>query len=128
MINLLLPPLYQQHYFAHPNPQLYEPLPSTTTATTSTTTTTAPPSINAATVNSSNETLESPPLQSDEAENRAQLHTSSPLTIFTASTISNNSKESTLSDESVTEIVTERQLKFRPVQKKINERMKPLPR
>lgn len=26
-INLLLPPLYQQHYFANPNPTLYQPIP-----------------------------------------------------------------------------------------------------
>lgn len=27
-INLLLPPSYQQHYFAQPNPTLYQPIPT----------------------------------------------------------------------------------------------------
>lgn len=30
-INLLLPPLYQQHYFAQPNPTLYQPISSPAT-------------------------------------------------------------------------------------------------
>lgn len=127
MINMLLPPLYQQHYFAQSNPKLYEPLESTTTTTTTTTATT-PTSIDNGILNSSNETPESPPLLSDEAENQAQPLTSSPLTISAASTILNNLEENTVSDEAVKETMTERQLKFRPVQKKTNERNKPLPR
>lgn len=109
MINLLLPPLYQQHIFAQPQPQLYEPSPESPSTTVLSKLT--------------NETSQLP----EEVSNRSSSSTLPTIRTFVDRQQSDSSdvKEvTTLIAEDITEHVTEKQLKFRPVQKKVNERNK----
>lgn len=105
MINLLLPPLYQQHTFAQPQPQLYEPLPPPAT-----------PSVNTISLRSANETMDA----SSQSLERIQSESPSILPTMSPSVANLQSDNQTTDD--VAEPVTEKQLKFRPVQKKINGR------
>lgn len=103
MINLLLPPSYQQHYFAQPKPQLYQPiLPFSTISLNSTNN-----------LKTSNET---DPMQNE-----------SPMNISAASIDQLNLTEATtMPMEDTTETITEKQLQFKPVQKKTGDRFRQL--
>lgn len=116
MINLLLPPLYQQHYFAQPQPQLYQPLPSPPSNTS-----------NVRTVQSirTDENTQQPPeanSQSDQIQNESPFAVSQTVEISTTSTEMSSTKEVTTysTDESTdaTAVPTEKSLEFKPVQKK----------
>lgn len=115
MINLLLPPLYQQHYFAQPQPQLYQPVPSPTSNASNVRTvqsiridaSTQPPEANS---------------QSDQIQNESPFAVLQTVEIPTTSTEIPNTKEATTySTEESTEatvVPTEKPLEFKPVQKK----------
>lgn len=111
MINLVLPPLYQQHYFAQPQPQLYQPirLPASQTAFLPENTT------------QSSITPDSNPSSIDTMQNE------SPMAVLNANISaltekSNDKPERTDSFATSTEKI----LEFRPVQKKPNNRIKPI--
>lgn len=112
MINLLLPPLYQQHYFAQPKPQLYQPiLPLSTTP-----------------LNSSND-LKSPNEPIDLMQNESPLNISSAIDSSATASIDKlnlNQVTTTVSmeEDTTTEAITEKQLKFKPVQKKTGDRFR----
>lgn len=109
MINLLLPPLYQQHYFAKPKPELYQPFPPLSTLS----------------LNSTNIVGESN--ESDQIQNESPTTIKLMMNNATAPIEPLNVSESaTLATEDTTEPITERQLKFKPVQKKTGDRLKPL--
>lgn len=108
MINLLLPPLYQQHYFAQPKPQLYQPiLPHSTTS-----------------LNSANDSKSSN--ASDQLQNGSPTNISSAIDSTTASIDKFNVSQVTTvpMEEDATAAVTEKQLQFKPVQKKTGDRFR----
>lgn len=105
MINLLLPPLYQQHFFAQPQPQLYHPITAPTQNTTN--------------LQSINVTK---PESNSEFSN--QMQNESPLIAAQTEDPPNSVEESTFTTGYITEPTTEKQLEFRPVQKKMSERSK----
>lgn len=121
MMNLLLPPLYQQHYYAQPQPQLYQPLPS-------------PPSNSShvKTVQSTrleNRTISEENLQqSDQIQNESPFAVSQTVEEPETSTDTAISKDATTItiDEPIepTNMPTEKQLEFKPVLKKTQERHK----
>lgn len=113
MINMLLPPLYQQHYFAQPQPQLYQPLPS-------------PPS-NSSNSNSAqnSQTSEAVSHVSDQIQNESP-YSVSPTSPPTSTDVPLT--KNTTSAEDSTESITEKQLEFKPVQKKISDRNKSFPK
>lgn len=115
MINMLLPPLYQQHYFAQPQPQLYQPLPS-------------PPS-NSSNSNSvqSSQTSEAVSHVSDQIQNESPYSVSPTVESPPTSTDVPLTKNTTSIEDS-TESITEKQLEFKPVQKKITDRNKSFPK
>lgn len=109
MINLLLPPLYQQQYFAQPKPQLYQPLLPFSTIS----------------INSTND-----PKASNDSE---QMQNESPINITSIVdnvTVANDdqqlklNKVTPLAMEHTTEAITEKQLEFKPVQKKTGDRFR----
>lgn len=112
MINLLLPPLYQQQYFAQPKPQLYQPIPALSTLSS----------------NSTNGSRS--PNESDQIQNESPVNISSAAGSTTASIDTLNlSQATTLSVEDDTMgATTEKQLKFKPVQKKTVDRFRQLPK
>lgn len=117
MINMLLPPLYQQHYFAQPQPYLYQPLsmPSTNSTNVVKSTQVAPSE-------NSSDLTENDSHQSNEIQNESPFAVGNPA----ASTDTPNQKETTTIQESseATILPTEKQLEFKPVQKKPHERNK----
>lgn len=97
MINLMLPPLYQQHYFAQPQPHLYQSIqiPMKTQTENST------------------EIL-------DTFESNDSMQNESPMAVVNSTYESNektNGKESFATS-------TEKMIRFRPVQKKQNNPLK----
>lgn len=108
MINLLLPPLYQQQYFAQPKPQLYEP----------------PLSFPQTSPNSANDFK--PSNDTDQIQNESPINATSyedniPISIDPQF---NLNEITTLAIDDTTETITEKQLEFKPVQKKIGDRVK----
>lgn len=117
MINLLLPPLYQQHYFAQPQPKLYQPLPLPSTNSTN-----VVKSMQVSPSAKSSEVSESSAHQSNEIQNESPFAVATPIT----STDTPYQKEVTTVQESneATILPTEKQLEFKPVQKKPHDRSK----
>lgn len=117
MINMLLPPLYQQHYFAQPQPQLYQPLPSPTTNSTNIVKSTqvASPEKSTETASESNSN------QLNEIQNESPFAIQS-----TVRTSASSTDTPTTAHESAeaTVLPTEKQLEFKPVQKKPHDRNK----
>ncbi|XP_031640034.1 uncharacterized protein LOC116352001 [Contarinia nasturtii] len=120
LINLLLPPLYQQQYFAQPQPQLYQPLPS------------IHPQSNLSNVVKSTQVAVQPEKTTDDPETSSQLdqiQNESPFAVL--SNVDNSTdapiKKSTTINETTepTNFTNEKHLEFKPVQKKTNERKKP---
>lgn len=111
MINLLLPPLYQQHYFAQPQPQLYQPirLPASQTAFQSENTT------------RTSFTSESNASSIDAMQNESPMAVLN--AIISASTETIDDKLDKIDSFASS---TEKILEFRPVQKKPNNRIKPI--
>lgn len=120
MINLLLPPLYQQHYYAQPQPQLYQPLPS--------------PSSNSSTVRTVQSTqFDNRTIPEENSQQSDQIQNESPFAILqnvegpVTSTDTPSLKDTTTiaTEESFepTFMPTEKQLEFKPV-KKSQERNK----
>lgn len=104
MINLLLPPLYQQHYVAQVQPQLYQPIqPATPNPPYSPVTRTDSVSV---------DTESSTPSTTDAMQNE------SPLAGSDGETDTNTESLAATDDQ------TERVLEFKPVQKKQNDRIK----
>lgn len=103
LVNLLLPPLYQQHYFAQPQPQLYQPLliPTSTMQSVPVTATAILPT-------------EETPVD--------QVQNESPISEQTSNTSINDTQNIRQIDDSTEAIPisTERILEFRPVQKRQN--------
>lgn len=112
MINMLLLPMYQQHYFAQAQPQLYQPLPS-------------PPS------NSSNShSVQSSQVSEATSHASDQIQNESPFSVSQSAENPDaalNSKNSTSAEDS-TETTTEKQLEFKLVRKKPNDRNKAMPK
>lgn len=113
MINLLLPPLYQQHYFAQPKPQLYQPLLPLSTIS----------------LNATNDSK--PSGESDQMQNESPINISSAMDSTAAFSSSSSSIDqlnlievTTLPMRDTTETITEKQLKFKPVQKKTGDRFR----
>lgn len=103
MINLLLPPLYQQHYFAQPQPLLYQPIQSQSSNDQSSipTQTQLGNGTESSVSNLTDAIQNESPLSGLEIDNQG---TTEPLDTFEAQ--------------------TEKTLEFRPVQKKQNHRPK----
>lgn len=122
MINLLLPPSYQQHYYAQPQPQLYEPLPS-------------PPSLNSTNVVKStqisqlqkNTTESEKNLQSDQIQNESPLAILSeddPINSIDPTIQKDATTSSFVQSTESTILTTEKSLEFKPLHKKLSERRK----
>lgn len=99
MINLLLPPLYQQHYVAQPQPELYQPIRTQISQDLALT--------QQQLVNITESTT---PNSSDAMQNESPL--------------SDTDVQSITESSEITESQTERILEFKPVQKKQNDRSK----
>lgn len=108
MINLLLPPLYQQHYIAQPKPQLYYPLVSSDSSMTDT--------------NTSTEFLTES--QADQFQNESPYSISPTMANISLTDHLKQKNSSVSTTENPIESVTEKQLKFRPVQNKMKGRNK----
>lgn len=111
MLNLILPPPYQQHYFAQPQPQLYQPSPTSTTEIPTTpepSTTKAWNSIDANVVDST-----------DSIQNESPLVYEN-VTLPTPNLSNKKHPNDDLAVETTiaTATATEKMLHFRPVQKK----------
>lgn len=113
MLNFLLPPMYQQHYFGQPQPQLYQPLQVPTPSSVTPATAFAKVPIETTTIsqiqNESPMVEESPAIIVNDTLKPNQTNN------FTKNTTISNLK----SNETIS-TTTERILEFRPVQKKQN--------
>lgn len=118
---MLLPPLYQQHYYAQPQPQLYQPLPSPPSANTS-----SSHSVQNIVQNAQSSEVTSPEV-SDQIQNESPFSVSQTIENPADSKDAPDSKNTTTADEPP-ETTTERQLEFKPVQKKPSERNKSFPK
>lgn len=117
MINLLLPPLYQQHYFAQPQPQLYQPLLSTK------------PSSNSTNVIKSTQVAVQPEKNADASESSSQsdqIQNESPFAVLSNAENSTTTPIQKTTSETTEPInfTNEKQLEFKPVLKKQHERKK----
>lgn len=110
MINLLLPPLYQQQYFAQPKPQLYQPVLPTTTIS----------------LDSTNHSK--PANESDQMQNESPINITSTVNNLTVPSGQQHqlNEITPLAVEHAAEASTEKQLEFKPVQKKTGDRLRQL--
>lgn len=112
MLNLILPPPYQQHYFAQPQPQLYESPPTPTTEipiTPEPSTTKAWNSIDASVIDST-----------DSIQNESPLVYQN-VTLSTQDSSNKTQPNDDLVVASTMASATEKMLHFRPVQKKTDK-------
>lgn len=124
MINMVLPPPYQQHYFAQPQPHLYQPLQKTPAPTTT-----------AAPIKSDDSTKSWKSIDENAADSTNPIQNESPSAVLydnnTKSPQGSSEKEQWLDELATTTTTipttiattTEKLLHFRPVQKKTDNQM-----